>query len=126
MEATTLLGYDLETDHYWYKVEIKFPGTYENNTVGSSISINTGGESPFNISIQFSNASGKISEDGITLVTYWFDIDSLPWGNSEANHISIDVSLTEENNEQIEGGGVVHQGQASSVSRPFGSETSIV
>ena len=107
------------SDRYYYKVEIDFPGTYEGETVQGEMVTTTSDPDPHPVEIKFLNNTGKVSTSGTTSVEVDFWLDDLPWGATESEHISIDVTIIEEDETQISGGGVVHQSQAAEIAKPW-------
>ncbi len=107
---------------HYCRVSADFPGIYENNEVLSNIEIITTPDSNGNypVNIQYLTNTNKISESGTTNIEDDFQLEALPLGVVEEDFIDIIVSLTDEDETTIEGGGVISQSEPSGDSKPGG------
>lgn len=113
-----VLDSELEQDQYFYEVNVTLPGTFSADIL-TDVKILSLENEPYPVEIELKDSSSRISEDGTTNLEKLVPLGQLPWGDSEPNFISIDVSLKSEIFDGINGGGVIHQSQAEGASKPI-------
>lgn len=121
LKATVSLIVNSESgeSNYYCRVEIEFPGTYENGEVPNNIEIITDQGEPYPVNIQYLTDEGKLSESGSILTQNDFLLEVLPWGATESEYIDILVAITDSNSQTIKGGGVISQSEPTGASKPI-------